>query len=216
MGYPVEACYVVLIKPRVRGGFGTAELKEYNYPFEAVTWALGLYHMKLAHDPYIKWYERTDKAAVEDEIKKDLDTKSRSEPEYQKYSDVQGRVQDTPDTSPSIWSATEASALDPLHVYRSQEGKQLLETIGKAEQFVEDYKRNHTVKPQEIRVNETSGHITDSQLDNQSVVVRFASIDKPRIVPETYELPSEIDISVDPELDLDSETSIPHKPRRIA
>lgn len=220
MGYPVEATYVVHIKPKVRGGVGTAELIEYKYEFKHVKMALELFHLKLAHDPYVKWYERTDEDAIKKELTIKLAqevTQAAIEPLSAPLTDVQGHQQETQDTS-SINEQIRQMLVNGTHVaYLGREGRQVLGTVARASESVEDLPTIHNSSQQEIPAGETSSHRVVIRPGNQSGVIRFASTETPRIVPEPYELPSERDISVDPELEwLDGLNSPPPHHRKIA
>lgn len=191
MGYEVDATYVVHIKPKVRGGVGTAELVEYKYPFESVKWALGLFHLKLAHDPYVKWYERTD----EDAIKKEVD--AMSTPVSAPSSDIPGQPQDTPDISPTFESSEDAMRWLRSPERLNQEDRQLPETIGSAWTPAADLLPIHMENKRLNQADETSSPpmVIQEGILLEGEVIRFDVVGTPRIVPDPSSLPVEIDIS---------------------
>lgn len=230
MGHRVDACYVVHIKPKKRGGTPRAELFEFKYPFSAVQQALTLFNLKLAHDPYVKWYERTDEAAVEAEKKTqpEVESPSPTEPGFVPSITVQGQLPETQDTSPSTPGImrTLLAGLSPS--YPNQEGIQLLETIGRASEFVADYTTSHKAIQPEAPADETSSRIEETQPDTPplvslastlvplepGVVVTFPSTAKPRIVPDPLALPSGSDILEYPELEWSDEPDSPRTPHQ--
>jgi len=208
-GYKVDATYVVHIKPKKRGGDARAELIEFKYPFEAVKWAVGLFNLKLAFDPFVKWYERTDEEA----IKKELDTMSSSEsvPE----SDAQGQQQETQDISPSI-PAIELGPLveSPQYAYLNRgETPSLSQALSESsiDALIDSI---HTVTPQESPYPIVSGRITATQLDSQPVgVIRFAGAATPQILQDPFEHLLETGTLERQIADWDSELNIRRKPR---
>lgn len=205
MGHQVDATYVVHIKPKKRGGTPRAELFEFKYPFEAVKWAIGLFHMKLAHDPYVKWYERTDEAAIAAEQEKTPTVKSGTESVQD--SDFQGQSQDSQDTLSNSMETDSGQLVESLRsAYQRQEGISIPSPTAEALELVAGIQTIRSMTQPEPLLGGTEGHKVVIPLDNldAGVTIRFSGA-KPRIIPDPSTPPLERHTSVPRPLDEDSE-----------
>ncbi len=97
MGHPVEAMYVLHVKPIKRGGQEPcAVLYEFTTDFSVFEALLKIFWYKVSTND-VEWQERTDALAIE----KELAEAASPVNEPALPSDAQGQCQETPDTSPS-------------------------------------------------------------------------------------------------------------------
>lgn len=218
LGYPVDAVYVLHIKPRVRGGNPTAELHEYHFPFEMFKKCLELCRLKISNDPHIDWRERTDRAAIEKELQQEVVALPVKETGFVLSSDSQGQHRDIPASVAIHVGPSREQQIEALEAARLS-----LEDKSPHGQFVEQYLTdnylysNHMARQQEAPADETSSPQTEIQQGklHAGEVIRFSG-QMPRTIQDPSALPSAKDISAVPELDLDSSLGIQRKRRRSA
>lgn len=216
-GYPVEQMLIIAVSGKQRGGVGHVEVYEVTTPFQAFEWLLGLYHLKLTHDPYVKWYERTDEAAIANEKGADI----KSTPVSAPLSDVQGLNPDTPVFSPIPFQRA-AQQFEELELAGLRQVSTPNGTIHIPEfAFAQDSPTIHNSSPLASPTDETSSHktviqpesMTEASRLDEGVVVRFSDA-KLRILLDPSTPPLERHTSVPRPVDSDDEldSQPPHRP----
>jgi hypothetical protein len=199
MGYPVEATYVLHVKPVKRGGQEPcAVLHEFQFDYERFAHLLDVFWTKV-YNNQTDWEERSDELAIKKE--------QATEVELAHVSATQGLMQETQDTSPNTVDSVEAlRKLLPPTAYQHQE------EISSHERVVEglvtgDWQpTSRTLTQQEIQADVALGRRTGTQPGIPLEAGEVVLFDKHQRPLKTSRRPSARDTLVRPdEYELDSQ-----------
>lgn len=154
-GYPVDATYVLHVKPIKRGGQEPcATLHEFNFEYSKFQSLLDIFWLKVYNND-VEWAERTDNEAIKKELANI--TSSESAPQ----SNALGHQQDTPDTLPSTFVTADAEPARWSPSYSHLANIPNPAQVASGWIPVPDSPTSHSSSPQGIPVDETSSPQTE-------------------------------------------------------
>lgn len=169
-GYPVDACYVLHVKPIKRGGQEPcAQLIEFNFEYKNFQSLLDIFWLKV-YNNQVDWEERSDELAI-----KKGEVESSTTPVSAPELTTQGQNTDTQDTSSSFAEpAMEQPAGELLYGGQRQAGTPSLSPSHVVWMPAQNSQTTRSTTPQESPTDETSSPQTETPLSIQpGEVVRF-------------------------------------------